>query len=268
MKEKEENKYKPKYPVQSLEKALDIINLLKESPGEGLRINDLSEKLGLGKSTIHRLLDTLLSYQYVEKSPRSSYRLGWKLFEIGNTIPRQRNLDYFDPILLHDLCNKHNETVNLAVRINDRAVIISKYDPQKVVAVKANLMVGNREPLHATAIGKALISEIEHDELASILGKDQFEQYTPKTITSFDQLYTHLQDVRKKGYAIDEEEYSEGLTCIGVPIHNHQKEVIAAVSISGPTFRLQHNRIINIIEDLKTARDDISQYFGLNKSGD
>lgn len=258
----EEKPYKPKYPVQSLEKALEIVNLLKDNPGEGLRINDLSEKLGLGKSTVHRLLDTLLSFQYVEKSPSSRYRLGWKLFEIGSTIPRQRNLDYFDPKPLQDLCSRYGETVNLAIRIHNRSVIISKFDPPNV-AVKANLMVGNQEPLHATAIGKALMCEMSKEQLQDILGNQALEQYTSKTITTPDLLYDHLQGVRDAGYSIDEEEFSEGLTCIGVPIRNHQKAIIAAVSISGPTFRLQHNKITSIIESLKIARDDISEYFGL-----
>jgi IclR family transcriptional regulator, KDG regulon repressor len=256
------NSYKPKYPVQSLEKALEIIEYLKESPGEGLRINDLSEKLGIGKSTVHRILDTLLAYQFVEKSPRSRYRLSWKLFEIGNTIPRQRNLDNFDPKALQDLCSAYGETVNLAIRIHNKAVIISKFDPPNV-AVKANLLVGNQEPLHATAIGKALICEMSKEELLKILGGEELEQYARNTITSLDQLYEHLQGVREAGYSVDEEELSEGLTCIGVPIRNHQNEIIAAISISGPTFRLQHNKIISIIEGLKAVRDDISEYFGL-----
>ncbi len=258
-----ENKtHKPKYPVQSLEKALEVIELLKESPGEGLRINDLSERLGLGKSTVHRILDTLLAYQFVEKSPHSRYRLSWKLFEIGNTVPRQRSLDYFDPKPLQDLCNKHGETVNLAIRVRDRAVIISKYDPQNVT-VKASLLVGEQEPLHSTAIGKALISELSRDELSSTLGEGPLEKCTQNTIDSVDQLHEHLASVRENGYAVDEEEYSAGLTCIGVPIKNHREEIIAAISISGPTFRLQHNKIINIIGDLKETRDLISEYFGL-----
>jgi IclR family transcriptional regulator, KDG regulon repressor len=253
--------YQPKYPVQTLEKALEIIDYLKDSSGEGLRINDLSEKLGLGKSTVHRVLDTLVAYKYVEKCPRSRYRLSWKLFEVGNTIPRQRNLEHFDPKILHELCNQFHETVNFAIRIHDRAVIIAKADPQNVT-VKANLFVGDREPLHATAIGKALISELDQKDLETILGGDSLEQYTNKTITSLDRLHTHLQTVRELGYSIDEEEYSEGLTCIAVPIRNHENEIIAALSISSLTFRLPHNKIINIIEGLKIARDRVSQYFG------
>ncbi len=259
--------HQPKYPVQTLEKALEIIDYLKDSPGDGQKINDLSEKLGLGKSTVHRILDTLLAYKYVEKCSRSRYRLSWKLFEIGNTIPKQRNLDYFDQKLLHELCNEYHETVNLAIRIDDRAVIIAKADPQNVT-VRANLFIGSREPLHATAIGKSLISELNKEELVSIFGDKPLEQFTNKTITSLDQLYTHLLTVRELGYSIDEEEYSEGLTCIGVPIRNHENEIIAALSISGLTFRLPHHKINKIIEGLKIARDSISQYFGASDRRD
>lgn len=245
---------------------MEIIDILKDSSGEGLRINDLSEKLSLGKSTVHRVLDTLLAYNYVEKCPQSKYRLSWKMFEIGNTIPRQRNIDFFDPKILHELCNQYQETVNLAIRIHDRAVIISKADPQNVT-VKANLFVGDREPLHATAIGKALISQLDHAELINIFGGKTLVPYTNKTIVNLDALYTHLLTVQELGYAIDEEEYSEGLTCIGVPIRNHENEIIAALSISGLTFRLPHHKMISIIEGLKAARDRISQYFGASGEG-
>jgi len=259
------NTYRPKYPVHSLEKALGLVECLKSCPGEGLQINELSERLNLGKSTVHRILDTLLAHQYVEKCQHSKYRLGWKLFEIGNAIPRQRNLDLFDPLILQNLCNKYDETVNLAVCIGDRAVIVAKCDPLNV-SVKANLLVGGREPLHATAIGKSLISELNFKELHAIFDGEHLKRYTQKTITSIAELFEHLQTVREVGYSIDEEEYSEGLTCIAVPIKNHRKDIIAAISISGPTFRLKHKKILDAIQDLQSARDDMSKYFGLYQS--
>ncbi|MEW5785593.1 MAG: IclR family transcriptional regulator [Bacillota bacterium] len=250
----------------TLEKALEIIEQLKNCNSDGLGISFLSDTLGLGKSTVHRILDTLMTYDFVEKCPNSSkYRLTWKLFEIGSTIPRQRNLDYFDTKILHELCGKYKETVNLAIRVRNKAVIISKVDPQDV-PVKVNLGVGEHDPLHATALGKVLISELDSDELLAIFGGEQLEQYTGNTITSLNELASHLAKVREAGYAFDLEEYSPGLTCLAVPIRNYTNQVIAAISISGPSFRLQHNKIMSIIEDLKSTCREYSNYLGASRA--
>ncbi len=254
--------YQAKYPVQTLEKALEVIEYLKNSSEDGMGVSILSEKLGLGKSTVHRILDTLLEYEFVEKCPNSSkYRLSWKLFEIGNTIPQQRNLDHFDTKILHELCDQFNETVNLAIRVRDKAVVISKVDPVNV-PVKANLYVGEHEPLHSTAIGKVLISEMDKEELLKILGSEKLKAFTGNTITTIDELLVNLAKVREAGYAFDEEEYSPGLTCLAVPIRNYNNEIISAVSISGPTFRLPHNKILDMIAGLKASCAQYSTYFG------
>lgn len=249
----------PKYPVQTLEKALEVIEILKNGPREGLRIKELSDSLGMGKSTVHRILDTLAAHRYVEKTAEGSrYRLSWKLFEIGNVIPRQRNLENIDLTILRDLCEKFKETVNLGIRVNSTLVIVSKADPQQV-AIKAGLYVGEQEPLHVTALGKVLISEINIREL---FGDKPLEQYTPHTITSLDALEEHLETVKKQGYAIDDEEYSVGLFCIAMPIRDYRQEIVAALSISGPAFRLNFSKILSIRDELKAACEKLSMHFG------
>ncbi len=256
--------YQAKYPVQTLEKALEVIELLKDGSEDGMGVSILSENLGLGKSTVHRILDTLLEHEFVEKCANSSkYRLSWKLFEIGNTIPRQRNLGHLDTKILHELCEQFNETVNLAIRARDKAVVISKVDP-KNVPVKANLYVGEHEPLHATALGKVLIADMEREKLLGILG-EKLEAFTPNTVTTLDELMVDLARIREAGYAFDDEEYSLGLTCLAVPVRNYNNEIIAAVSISGPTFRLPHTKIMDMIAVLKASCARYSSYFGASK---
>jgi IclR family transcriptional regulator, KDG regulon repressor len=249
----------PKYPVQTLEKALEVIEILKNGPSEGLRIKELSDKLGMGKSTVHRILDTLAAYRYVEKvSGGTKYRLSWKLFEIGNVIPRQRNLENIDVDILRNVCEKFRETVNLGIRVNSTLVIVSKVDPQQV-AIKAGLYVGEQEPLHATAMGKVLICE---QNISEIFNVEPLEQYTPRTITSLEALEEHLKLVREQGYAVDDEEYSIGLFCIAMPVRNYNSDIVAALSISGPAFRLNYSKIINIREELKEACEKLSLHFG------
>jgi IclR family transcriptional regulator, KDG regulon repressor len=251
-----------KYPVQTLEKALDIISILKVGPYDGVRIKDISEKLSLGKSTVHRILSTLMAYGYVEQSPDNrKYRLGWKLFEVGSVIPRQRNLNNIDLKILWELCERYEETVNFGIRTYDRVAIIAKTDPQRVL-FKAGPYLGEHEPLHATALGKVLISDLGEDELNKLFAEKTLGRYTSNTITDLVELKEHLLQVCEQGYAIDNEELSIGLTCIAMPVYNYSNEIIAALSISGPTFRMNFSKITSCKEGLKRSCDQLSTFFG------
>lgn len=251
-----------KYPVQSLEKALQIINIMKEGPYDGIRIKEISEKLNLGKSTVHRILNTLVAHGYVEQGEdNKKYRLGWKFFEVGSVIPRQRNLNNMELKVLWDLCDFYEETVNLGVRINDKVAIVAKADPEKVL-FKTGPYLGEQEPVHATALGKALISELSEEELDKIFASKNLEQYTVNTITSLAELKNELEIVREQGYALDREELSVGLACIAMPVYNFSNEITAALSISGPAFRMDQQKIINCTKGLKQACEQLSAYFG------
>lgn len=251
-----------KYPVQTLEKALEIINIMKDGPYDGVRIKDLSEKLDMGKSTVHRILNTLLTYGYVEQgSDNKKYRLGWKFFEVGSVIPRQRNLNNTDLKVLWELCDKYEETVNLGIRIHDKVAIIAKVDPQRVI-FKVGPYLGEQEPLHATALGKVLTSELSEDELEKLWTDKPLEKHTNNTITSLAKLKNELILIREKGYALDQEELSVGLTCIATPVYNYSNEIIAGLSISGPTFRMDEEKIMRCREGLKQSSEQLSAFFG------
>lgn len=255
--------HKPKYPVQTLEKALEIIEVMHKE-GAGLGISELDNRLGLGKSTIHRILDTLMAYNYIEKdSGNAKYRLSWKFFEIGNNIPQQRNLSNLNMSVLQELCDKYGETVNLGVRADNSVVIISRINPKATLV--ANVPVGTREPLHATAMGKVIISELGREELLNIFGSTQLESCTPNTITSFEDLVVQLEKIREQGYSIDDQEFYPGLSCIAMPVRNYKNEIIAAVSVSGPSMRLNFTKIINIKNDMETAISTLSTYLGHNE---
>jgi len=255
-----------KYPVQTLEKALQIINIMKEGPYDGIRIRDISQKLNMGKSTVHRILNTLMAYGYVEQSDdNKKYRLGWKLFEVGSVIPRQRNLNNIELKLLWDLCDRFEETVNLGIRINDKVAIVAKADPQRDL-FKAGPYLGEQEPVHATAMGKILISALGDEELDQLFSQKTLVKYTNNTITSLAELKNHLEEVREHGYATDQEELSIGLSCIAMPVYNFSNEIIAAVSISGPSFRMDQTKIFSCTGDLKKTCEQLSSFFGSNSS--
>ncbi|ACB84744.1 IclR family transcriptional regulator [Natranaerobius thermophilus JW/NM-WN-LF] len=255
--------YKPKYPVQTLEKAFEIVEILSlQESDDGLGVSELSSRLNIGKSTIHRLLDTLVAYQYVEKLPDNKYRLSWKIFQLGSAVPRQRSVGNLDPKYLKELCEKFQETVNLGVKEGRDVVVVSKVEPETSYRLKANFHVGEKEPFYATAMGKVLFSELREENLRQLLEDFQLEKLTEKTITSVDELLNELRNVKKQGYAIDDEEYCKGLCCIAMPVKDFSGKTVAAISVSGPSFRLDFKKMMTIKEELERVTTEVSRHFG------
>lgn len=255
--------YRPKYPVQTLEKALEIIKYFKNNiTTEGISISELSEKLNMGKSSVHRILDTLYAYNYVERlNNGSSYKLGWELFDIGNTVPNQHSLSSSNYIpLLEKLCAKYCETVNLGILNNDAVVIIYKMEPN--IRLKANVQIGGREPLYATSLGKHFLSEMTDDEIYNYYRVHKIEPYTKNTIITPGKMVKELQEIRQTGVAIDREEFCEGLTCVSMPVRDFTKKIVASISLSGPTQRLSFETINQIKVDLKETCNKLSHYMG------
>jgi len=252
----------PKYPVQTVEKALEIIELLTGNQYiDGVSISELSKELDLGKSTVHRIIETMEAKGYIHQdNDTKKYHLSWKLFELGNSIPRRRNLFTMDTTLLQALCDKFQETVNMGVRVDDSVVTIHKINPTS--SLIANLQIGTREALHATAMGKALMSQMTREEIVKLLGTGPYEQFTSKTIKDVDQLTENVNIIRGRGYSLDDEEYSAGLTCISVPLKNYRNEIVAAISISGATIRMTEDKLNEIQKELKHVAERLSAYLG------
>lgn len=259
--------YRPKYPVQALEKAIQTIEILaRQETDQGLGISELNEVLELGKSTLHRLLDTLVAYEYVERLDDNTYRLGWRLFEIGNMIPKQRQIDKVDLKALQELSNKFKETVNLGVRGTNDVVIVSKVDPETTYRLRVDTSVGQKEPIHATGLGKVLYSEMDEKELREMLMGYEYRKFTENTITNIDDLLTEFKKVREQGYALDNEEFCQGLTCFAMPIRGYEGEIIAGVSVSGPTFRFDEAKMETLKEQLRQVTGDLSKHLGFGIS--
>ena len=253
---------KPNYPVLTLVKALEIIDLLsKESSKRGLGISELSRQLKMGKSTIHRILDTLAYFKYVEKNEETDkYKLSWGLFYVGQVVPEQNQLSKIDYQILEELSIQTGETVNLGVRSGEESVIIYQYDSK--TNLRAGHHVGGREPLHATSLGKILIEDLDRVTLMKILGDQVFPIYTPNTIQNMDELIENIEKVKMQGYAVDEEEYCLGLRCIAMPLKNYTGEIVAAVSVSAPSIRMSDDKLLETKEALDSACKKISKFLG------
>jgi IclR family KDG regulon transcriptional repressor len=231
--------------LTSLDKSLRLIDTLSKN-ALGMSLSQLSEALNYPKSTVHHMLSTLLSYDYVSQDPETKkYSLGFKFLSIGRVI-----LDNIDVrrtarrhlLELHEQCK---EAVHLAILRDGKVIYIDKIDTQGMVSLAT--YIGFRTDPHAAAGGKVLLSELSRKEIMDTYREKPLKTYGKNTITSMPQLFEELEKIKKQGYAIDDEEYYEGIRCVAAPIRAGWK-VVAAVSITGAIFTMTMERIHN---DLK-----------------
>ncbi len=260
-------KHIPKYPVQTLGKALDILNYIKENPSsEGVTLTEISTELKIGKSGVHRLLDTLMAYDFIEKTTGVSpaYRLGWGLFNAGNVVPKQHTLSGANYVpVIKKLCNTFFETTNLGVFNNYEAIIICKIEPARML--RTNIQLGEREPLYATAIGKLFMSGLSDKDVDNYFSRTTLSKLASNTITDKQELLENIKEIKKLGYAIDNEEFVDGMICFAMPIKDFTGHIVSGISISGPAERMTRDKMNEIKPVLKEACDSISEFLGYNE---
>ena len=200
-------------------------------------VTELSRKFNIGKSLIHRNLQILCELGYVQKkSQNDKYGATLKIFQVGSRVRGRISLvDSIRPYM-EELGKKTNETINLALYENGEIVIIEKVRSQETFSFE--IALGRRVPAYCTALGKIFLAYLEKKELDAYLEKNALIPRTENTITSPIQLKNHLQKVKKEEIAIDDGEFANGLRCIAVPVKNLSSQVIAAISIEGPSTRL------------------------------
>lgn len=259
--------YRPKYPVQTLEKSLDVLFYMVNHPcNTGIAITEISENTGIGKSGVHRILDTYLSYGIVEKQENAqTYRLGWGLYELGLSVPATNSLlstNYAE--VISDLCGQVAETVNLGIRSDDEVVIIHKREPTS--RLHANISVGEREPMHATGMGKIFLSEFSDQEVRDYYSTHEVVQMTENSIMTADEMIPELDKVRRQGYAVDTREYDRDLICVAMPIRDYTGGIAAAMSVSGHTSHMDEDQLEKILAALGQAVSRLSLSMGYNQA--
>lgn len=263
--ENDENARKAKYPVLTLEKALDIINYFKEHSSEdGISLSEICQRLNMKKSSVHRILNTLYEYNYVEKTlSGNKYKLSWELYYIGNTVPLKRNLSPGECIpLMNELCEKYTESINMSIIEDNEAIVIYNSEPN--IVLKATNTIGDRQPLYCTAKGKLYLSQMPENKIYDYYRETKIQTFTPNTIITPGKMINELYAIRQCGYAMDKEEHCDGLTCISMPIKNFQNKIVATLSCSGPTQRIlsKLNSNDHLKKDLKEACRKLSQHMG------
>lgn len=253
-------KTQPNYPIKVLDKCLSILETLLRN-NSPMSVTEISESLGIYPSTVHRMLDTLKYWGYVEQDPDTQkYQLGLKVMELGMAKLHQMDLVKESSPYLKELVNQCNETVHLGVLEEGEVLYLAKEESSQTIRMVS--YVGKRAPVHCTALGKVLLAYLPEEERGKILDKRGLPRLTENTITDEKKLERELCKVKEEGFALDREEHEKDVRCIAAPIKNHQGEVIAAISISGPAFRIDVNKQNNLKEALIQASKEISRRLG------
>lgn len=238
------NPSRPKNMVQAIERAAVLLDILGQVPS-GLSVGEIAVRANLPKGTVHRLLASLVYFDYVRQETVSRrYQLGFKLVELGNRLLSQIDLrDDARPFLIA-LAEDVQETVHLVVREQTDALYIDKVSPPPHHSgLQMVSRIGARTALHSSAVGKVLLAALSAEEIMAIVKRRGLTGHTDKTITAPGQLRKHLATVQRQGFAIDDEENEKGIRCVGAPIYDAGSEVVAALSISGPTARVTKTRV-------------------------
>lgn len=231
--------------VQSLVRALSLLNRIAESPDDGASLTDLAQQVGLPASTAHRLLLTLEQERYVRfGQSRRLWSIGVQAFVTGCAFIKTRNLATLARTHLRGLMENSGETVNLAVEDKGEAVYLAQVECRQMMRVLAR--PGQRVPMHCSAVGKAIFSATSDRAISQILRQHGMPRLTAKTITTPAALRVELLKVKGQGYAVDDEEHAVGLRCIAAPVFDETGDVIGAVSVSGPMARIDEDRITEL----------------------
>lgn len=253
---------KSNYIIQSVAHALDVLEEFKGDAIE-LGVTELSKKLKLHKNNIFRLLATLEARGYIEQNKSTeNYRLGLKSLELGQTFIRQMGLLRQARHTLEKLADRTNETSYLAIMRNQDVVYLDVVEANQTVRVASR--VGLRLPAYCTAVGKVLICSESEEEIRKRL-PEQLVKRTSKTLTDPKALVDHLKKVAKQGYAVDDEEFEEGVKCVAAPIRDYTGNVVAAISISGPAMRMPDKKVADELGPaVKEAGEEISRRLGFD----
>jgi DNA-binding IclR family transcriptional regulator len=216
--------------VQSLDRAFDILTLLGDEPN-GTSLSEISERLDLPKSTVHRLLGVLSQRMFVRKSQRSgTYRLGPGIIELCSNYLNNLELKTETTPHMDELSATTGNVVFLAIRQNDQMVYIDS--KEQITSLRKYAIIGQRKPLYCTSLGKALLMGLEEEDIRGLLADTVFEKRGPNTHTNIESLLADIRECKRRGWSLDDQEAEPDINCVAAPIYDYRGQVIAAVSTS------------------------------------
>jgi DNA-binding IclR family transcriptional regulator len=245
--------------VQSVDRAITVLEILARRGEAG--VTEVASEIDVHKSTAFRLLGALEGHGLVEQAEdRGKYRLGFGLIPLAGAVSDRLDVTRQGRAVCARLASEMGETINLAVLQEHWAVNVDQARGPSTVAT--HNWIGRLTPLHCTSSGKILLAHVPAERRAELLAASGMEQLTPRTLTLTGTLETELARVRTAGYAVALEEYEMGLNAVAAPVHDRSGAVIAALSVSGPAYRLDEDRLTALTAPLRRGADEISRRMG------
>jgi DNA-binding IclR family transcriptional regulator len=231
--------------IQSVDKACRIIRTLRELDGAG--VTEIADRMNMPKGSVHTYLNTLRENNIVSKD-RGQYRLGFFLLELGEEIKHNNQVWQFAQEPLDELASETGELARLIVREQGYGVYLAKSEGEN--AIETTIRPGEREYLHYTSHGKAILAHMPESEVREIIDKHGLPEQTENTITNSEALFEELAEIREEGVAFSQGERTRGLRCVARAIHAPDGDAVAAIGVCGPTNRMRGDRFREEIPDI------------------
>ena len=246
--------------IQALDRAVAILKVLAEAEG-GMSLSELAEASGQAPATVYRVLSTFEARGIVESQASTQlWFVGQEAFRIGSAFLGRTSLVEQARPVMRELMLATGETANLAIADGGEVVFISQVETHE--PIRAFFRPGTRGPIHASGIGKALLAYHAAEAVERIVGKQGLAAFTARTITDRARLAEELAAIRAQGWAMDDEERTEGMRCVAAPIFNEFREAVAGVSVSGPTVRMARRSVAELGGRVRAAADRITRAIG------
>lgn len=246
-------------PVQALDRGLRILAIVAE--GGGLSLSEIADRSGIATATAYRMLTTLEAHGTVEfDRTEQLWSIGVETYRMGSAFLRGRKLVDRARIVMQELMEKTGETANLGLAEDDCVVFVSQVETHQ--AIRAFFRPGTRTAFHASGIGKAVLSHLDPERVATIIARSDLEDYTERTLATLPELLKNLDDARARGWAVDDEERNIGMRCVAAAVFNEYGEPVGGVSVSGPTVRVTSERLSQIGPIVRDAAAEITAMIG------
>jgi IclR family acetate operon transcriptional repressor len=247
-------------PVPAVARAVRVLQALAEDD-RGRRLSELNRELGVSKSTLSALLATLEHFDLVERDPDSHvFRLGLGLLDLGGAVLRRLDLRELARPSLRHLAETSSETAILHVRDGDESVIADRIEPRRQLKVVAPL--GHRLPAFAGSVAKAILATLPDREAAALLASQPLPAFTPRSITTSDAYLAELARVRAVGYAVEDDEYLDGVCAVSAAIRDAGGHAVGTLSIAAVRARVDAERVRALGPETAAAAQNVSRRLG------
>jgi len=256
----ETKRNQPRSGVQSLARAFAIMEEIARNR-DGIGLADLSKRVGLHNSTTFHLVKTLVSLGYVRQMQDTKrYRIGRPLFALAASALDEVEMVSLATPFLEDLSRETGESAHFSVRMDDAVVVLARTGGKG--AFQLNDRAGAVRPAHCTALGKIMLAALPVDQFEQYLTRADLKVFTPKSVTSTESLRREIAEVRRAGLAIDDGEFDSEVRCAAVPVRDFSGQVIGAIGISGPVWRLSIEMLQKRARTVRATADQLSAEFG------